>query len=84
MKREKEALFPPRDYMAGMFPVLKKFPWLYGLCCLLRLWRIWFSKVKQFFAEKRDQLKAKLTRKKDAEEAPPDSQEENENNIRME
>ncbi len=84
MNREKEALFPPRDYMAGMFPVLKKFPWLYGLCCLLRLWRIWFSKVKQFFAEKRDQLKAKLTRKKDAEEAPPDSQEEHENNIRME
>ena len=84
MNREKEALFPPKDYMAGMFPVLKKFSWLYLPCCLLRLWRIWFSKMKQLFAKKRDQLKEKLKRKKSPEDTPPDSQEENENNIRME
>ena len=84
MNREKEALFPPKDYMAGMFPVLKKFSWLYLPCCLLRLWRIWFSKMKQLFAKKRDQLKEKLKRKKSPEDMPPDSQEENENNIRME
>ena len=84
MNREKEALFPPKDYMAGMFPVLKKFSWLYLPCCLLRLWRIWFSKMKQLFAKKRDQLKEKLKRKKSPADTPPDSQEENENNIRME
>ncbi len=84
MNREKEALFPPRDYMAGMFPVLKKFPWLYTFCCLLRLWRIWFSKVKQFFAEKRERLKEKFRRVKSPEQELPGSQEENENNIRME
>ena len=84
MNREKEALFPPKDYMAGMFPVLKKFSWLYLPCCLLRLWRIWFSKMKQLFAKKREQLKEKLKRKKSPADTPPDSQEENENNIRME
>ena len=65
MKREKEALFPPKDYMEGLFPVLKKFPWLYSMCCLLRLFRIWFSKVKQFFAGIRDGLKEKLRAGKD-------------------
>lgn len=84
MNREKEALFPPRDYMEGLFPVLKKFPSLYSLCCLLRLFRIWFSKVKQFFAGKRDWLKEKLKPEKDREKELLDSQEENEKNIRME
>lgn len=83
MNQEKEALFPPKDYMEDLFPVLKKFPWLYSLCCLLRLWRIWFSRVKQFFAGKREQLREKLKRKKSPENEPPDSNEENEKNIRM-
>ena len=78
MKREKEALFPPKDYMEGLFPVLKKFPWLYSMCCLLRLFRIWFSKVKQFFAGIRDGLKEKLRAGKNRESELSDSQEENE------
>ncbi len=40
--------------------------------------------MKQLFAKKRDQLKEKLKRKKSPADTPPDSQEENENNIRME
>ena len=78
MKREKEALFPPKDYMEGLFPVLKKFPWLYSMCCLLRLFRILFSKVKQFFAGIRDGLKEKLRAGKNRESELSDSQEENE------
>ena len=78
MKREKEALFPPKDYMEGLFPVLKKFPWLYSMCCLLRLFRIWYSKVKQFFAGIRDGLKEKLRAGKNRESELSDSQEENE------
>ena len=84
MNREREALFPPREYMEGLFPVLKKHSWLYMACCLLRLWRIWYSRLKQFFADKRSRIREKLKRKKSFETELPDSQEENENNIRME
>lgn len=84
MNREKEALFPPKEYMETLFPILKKHSWLYKGCCLLRLWRIWYSKVKQSFAEKLDWLKERLVPKKSQENEIPDLQEENENNIRME
>ena len=80
LNREKEVLFPPKDYMEGLFPVLKKFSWLYSLCCLLRLFRIWFSKVKLFFAGKRDLLKEKLKFRKNHEKEQSDLQEENEKN----
>ncbi len=84
MNREREALFPPKEYMEGLFPVLKKHSWLYMVCCLIRLWRIWSSKAKQFFAGKRDWLKEKFVPKKSQEKEMLDLQEQNEKNIRME
>lgn len=84
MNREKECLFPPKEYMDGLFPVLKKFPWLYSVCCLVRLKRIWYSRIKQSFAEKREQIRQKLRPAGSTEEGTTDSQKDNENNIRME
>ncbi len=50
--KEKELLFPKREYMETLFPVLKKFPWLFFPCCLIRLWRIKVSRRKQLDEKK--------------------------------
>lgn len=84
MNREKECLFPPKEYMEELFPVLKKFPWLYSACCLIRLKRIWYSRVRQSMAERLERIREKLRPAESKEEGILESQEENENNIRME
>lgn len=84
LSREKEFIFPPKEYMAELFPVLKRFPWLYSWCCLVRLWRIWFSKLKQGFGEKLKYIKEKFSRKHSEEDETDDSQEKDEKMIRME
>ena len=50
--KEKELLFPKREYMETLFPVLKKFPWLFYPCCFVRLWRIKVSGKRQLDEKK--------------------------------
>lgn len=57
--KEKELLFPKREYMETLFPVLKKIPWLFVPCCLIRLWRMKVSRRKQF-VEKKDERDVRM------------------------
>ncbi len=50
--KEKELLFPKREYMETLFPVLKKFPWLYFPCCIIRIRRMRVSRKKQLDEKK--------------------------------
>lgn len=33
------SLFPGREYMKQKFPFLQKYPWLYPIACMLRMWQ---------------------------------------------
>lgn len=43
--KKREWLFPPRDYMAQLFPILEKAPFLIIFCWLIRIFRIFYSTV---------------------------------------
>lgn len=55
-KKKREWLFPPREYMETLFPVLKKYPWLFFPCCMIRLWRAKISRGRQLFEKKSKEM----------------------------
>lgn len=81
LNKRREWLFPPKEYMEGLFPILKKFPWLRPACWLIRWWRVGISLGKQSWKRKLEGVKEKLRQIK---RQPGDMRGGQKNNIRME
>ncbi len=60
-KQKLEWVFPPIEYMDGMFPMLKKAPWLIYVCWVIRLFRIAMRTTKKYISIKITLIKEKLT-----------------------
>ncbi len=80
-RKKRTWIFPPKEYMEALFPILKKFPFLRPVCWLLRLWRVGISLAKQFWKRKLEGLKEKLHQIKRQLSSMRGGQK---NNIRME
>ncbi len=79
--KKKEWMFPPREYMETLFPVLKKLPFLYPAYLLIRWWRVGISMGKQSWKRNLEKGKEKLHQIKSQLSSLRGGQK---NNIRME